>query len=407
MRRNEDVAFAVVLVRRLAAEALQDAERDRERDVDARERLHAIGAEANAALRGLRSDDMHVTARRDGAGCELEGELDRTAQHLLDIARVDAALEAMARFGVHAVATCRPAHRARIEPRALVEHALRVVLDLAVGAAHDAGERDGTVAVADEEIVGDELAVDAVERLHRLAFLGEPHVDLGAAHAREIERMHRVAVLEHHEIRHIDDVRDRTDAERLKAVLHPQRRRCDRDADDARGAVMRAALLVRDRDRDERCGRARVEALRRRDHRPGERDVEDRRQLAHEADVPEAVGPVRRQADLEDGVPRVRHGRRERRARRGDPCRKNHDSVGLFAEPELRLAAEHALGRDAGDRARRDREVLRGQVDAERREDDEAARLGHVRCAADDFLGFSGVALDGDEAEPALSWGAA
>jgi len=47
----------------------------------------------------------------------------------------------------------------------------------------------------------------------------------------EIVGVHRVAELEHHEVRDVDDVRDRSDAEGLEAIPEPRRRRADRDVE--------------------------------------------------------------------------------------------------------------------------------------------------------------------------------
>ena len=85
---------------------------------------------------------------------------------------------------------------------------------------------------------------------------------------------------------------------------------------------------------------------------------------------------------------------------------QDDDAVVVVAEAELVLAAEHALALDAGDRALADRHVLRGEVRAERREHDEAARLRHVRRAAHELL-LSGLppspaAVDRHQPQPAL-----
>jgi hypothetical protein len=79
-----------------------------------------------------------------------------------------------------------PAHRSRprrqaladrghpdagaVELRGLDQDAPGLRGDLALQAAHDAGERDRAGAIADQQRAGRELALRAVERGHRLAF---------------------------------------------------------------------------------------------------------------------------------------------------------------------------------------------------------------------------------------------
>ena len=217
------VACAVGLASRtiVAAEALEDR-RSRlvERHVDAEER----GRCARARSATLRRAPTRSRARRAAS-------FDARRRPR---AAASAAPRARGPRGVSPGSTprskrwldsvCSPCRRARatdaarIEVRALEEDALRVRLDLARRAAHHAGERDRALAVADDEIVGDELA----RRRRRASSSSSPSFArrttiLLAAHAVEIERVHRVAVLEHHEVRDVDDVRDRADAERAGA----------------------------------------------------------------------------------------------------------------------------------------------------------------------------------------------
>ncbi len=57
----------------------------------------------------------------------------------------------------------------RLEVRGLEQHRRRRLADLGLLAAHDPGERDRALGVGDHQVVGDELAVDAVERAQPLA----------------------------------------------------------------------------------------------------------------------------------------------------------------------------------------------------------------------------------------------
>src|SRR5256885_7962044 len=53
-----------------------------------------------------------------------------------------------------------------------------------------------------------ERALDVVERRDDFALLRAPYLDLGACQRREVERVHRMAALDHHVVRHVDDGAD-------------------------------------------------------------------------------------------------------------------------------------------------------------------------------------------------------
>ena len=102
-------------------------------------------------------------------------------------APVGAALEAMRGVGVHAVPLGHAADGRRIEPCRLDQHVLRLLGDHRVEAAHDAGQRDRLLRVGDDQVVGRELAIDAVERLQHFAIAGAAHDDRAAFQQVEIE----------------------------------------------------------------------------------------------------------------------------------------------------------------------------------------------------------------------------
>ena len=136
----------------------------------------------------------------------------------------------------------------RLEVRRLEEHRRRRLADLGLLAAHDPGERDGAVGVGDHEIVGDELARDAVERRQLLAGRGAANDDLAAVQRREVERVQRVPEREHHVVGHVDDVRDRPLAGQEEPRPQPLRRLADRHALEQPADVARAAFEVVDPD---------------------------------------------------------------------------------------------------------------------------------------------------------------
>ena len=75
-------------------------------------------------------------------------------------------------------------------------------------AAHHAGNRLRLVAVGDDQHLGIERAIDAVERLDALAWCRAANPDFPARELLEVERVHRLSELEQHVVRDVDDVVD-------------------------------------------------------------------------------------------------------------------------------------------------------------------------------------------------------
>ena len=139
-------------------------------------------------------------------------------------ADVGAALEARRGLGLEIEPLAGPADRRRLEVRALESHAARARRDFGAGAAHHAGNRLRPIAIGDDEHLGVELSLDAVERRDRLARLRAPDADFRAGELRQIEGVHGMAQLDEHVVGQIDDRADRPDAGRLQAPGHPGRR---------------------------------------------------------------------------------------------------------------------------------------------------------------------------------------
>jgi hypothetical protein len=99
----------------------------------------------------------------------------------------------------------------------------RRVADFGIGAAHDARDADRPLAVGDDEHVGRQRAVLAVERLQALAVECRADPDLVSGQPGGIEGMHRLAEFEQHIVGDVDDIADRTDAAGLEPCLHPRR----------------------------------------------------------------------------------------------------------------------------------------------------------------------------------------
>ena len=194
-----------------------------------------------------------------------------------------------------------------------------VCAHLGAGAAHDAGDRGRALGVLDHADVGVEPALHVVQRRHRLARAGAAHGEPAAGHQVGVEGVHGLPGQEHHVVRDVDDVADRALAGRHQARLEPRRRGPEPHVLEQPGGE--AGAQVGGVDLDGEAGH-RV-ALRMRIVRPGrrgERRLGGRVDLAGDAVDAEAVGPVRRDLELED----VRGDRQDVRQRRagGRACRR-------------------------------------------------------------------------------------
>ena len=118
----------------------------------------------------------------------------------------------------------------------------------------------------------------------------------------------------------------------------------DPHVDEDRRAVVRAALGVFDRDRH--VLRRGLLSTRSPAPSPGSgvtRELEEGRRLAREPAMPERVGTVRRQPDLEDGVARGGERVDERRPRRDRARRQHEDAVAVVAEARARPRCRASL----------------------------------------------------------------
>ena len=108
----------------------------------------------------------------------------------------------------HAEASGGAADAGAVEVGALEEDHLGVLGDLGVLAAHDAGDADGFVLVADAEHAGVQLALVAVQGADGLALARGADDDVAAVHAGEVEGVHRLAVLHHNVVCYVNYIVD-------------------------------------------------------------------------------------------------------------------------------------------------------------------------------------------------------
>jgi hypothetical protein len=305
--------------------------------------------------------------------------------------RIDLALEAVRGLGREAEPARGAPHAARVEVRALEQHVGRARGDLGLGAAHHARDRDGALGVRDHQIVGGQRPRGTVQRRELLVRPRAADADPPAAECRPVEGVQRLAELEEHQVRHVDDHVDRAHPGRGEPLGEPRRARPDRDAAHQPRAVARAAFGVLDLDVHRRGGG--LALLFRLDRRHPQRTAEMRAHLARDAEDRRAVAAVRRERDLEHVVA----GREHRVEPRTDGrcVGQDEDSVetersevderarGERSESELLRGADHPVRHDVADLRLLDLRAV-----GQRRPDDRHGDLlpgGDVRRAAHDL----------------------
>ena len=185
----------------------------------------------------------------DGAAAVLREQLGDPVGRGLADGRVDAALVALAGLGGELVATAGAEHRHGVPVGGLDQHAGGGVGHLGVLAAHHAAEADDAGVVGDDEVLGRERAVVAVEGGEVLPRGGAADADR-AGELVGVVAVDRAAELEHHVVGDVDGQRDRALAEQHQASGHPVGCRRGRvEAGDRAGHEDRAALGVVDHDR--------------------------------------------------------------------------------------------------------------------------------------------------------------
>ena len=265
-----------------------------------------------------------------------------------------------------------PAHRPRLEDRALEDKIGRRLGHPRVEAAHHSRDDQRLLLVGDDEHAAAEGPLLLVEGDDLLAVAGAPNDDLPAGNARRVESMQRLAVLEHHVVGDVDDVVDGAQAYRLEALLDPGRTRAHLDARDDMGRVQGTALRIVDADSGQQVG----------PRCPGEftavgglgvREVllEPRSQFPRQTEVREAVGTIGRDLDVDHGVAGgqdIIDG-----GAHGGPSLEDQESGVVLANPEFPARAHHAVGKLAPDLRLLDDKVA-GQ---------DGAHKGHRHAVAD------------------------
>ena len=239
-------------------------------------------------------------------------------------------------------------HRDRIEGRRLQQHALRVLGDLRGGASHDAGDGQRLFAVRDQKVLGSEATLLAIQGRQGLPVPCPAHDNASTRELVEVERMGRLAQVQHEIVGEVHQEPDGSHADIEKTALHPVGRTgTGRDVLDHPGQIARTTLEIVDLYGDVLAhgGQALVHLVR------TEFPAEDGRKLAGEAVVTPQVGPVGDGlvVDVEQHVVQIEQldqGLADLRV-----LVEDQDTLVALPEPQLALRADHAVGDHPADLA--------------------------------------------------------
>jgi hypothetical protein len=164
----------------------------------------------------------------DGAGRAPGADRVEQRQHALEGVNrapdVGATFETDRGLRLETQALARAPHDARVEIRALNCHARRRRRDFGRASAHHTRDGDRVVAIGNHEHRRRERPGLAVEGRESFAGPGQPRAERRPGKLGRIERVHRLAQLEHHVVGDVDDGVDRAHAGGGEAIGQPGRR---------------------------------------------------------------------------------------------------------------------------------------------------------------------------------------
>ena len=216
-------------------------------DISAQEAVDLRGLQLHGDGGGILGDDVHDAVHHLTRAQELH-QFAGTLNGLHGVHGVQTLLVAGGSIRAHVESGGGAADGGAVEIGGLAEDHGSVAHDLAVGAAHDAGDADGLFLIADAEHGGGELALVAVQGLDGLALPGGADDDVAALHAGEVEGVHGLAVLQHHVVGDVHDVVDGPDAGVAQPFPHPGGGGLDPDVLHEAGGVAGAEVGVLDVD---------------------------------------------------------------------------------------------------------------------------------------------------------------
>ncbi len=130
-----------------------------------------------------------------------------------------------------------------MEESALEGDQARGFADLGVMPAHDAANRAGAFGVGDDQHLGIQRALHAIQRPKTFAGARPTDHQRASGDAIEVEGVHRLAELEHDVVGDVHHVVDRADAGRGQPLGEPVRRSAHTDFEDLR-AIPRAKRRI-------------------------------------------------------------------------------------------------------------------------------------------------------------------
>ena len=290
------------------------------------------------------ADDVSTSGRDD--------QIDGAISGFMGAVNIDAAFVAIGRIGREPESLAGGADGLALEERALEDEVGGVGADAGIHAAHNAGDDQGLGGVRDDQHLGSEHALLAVERREFFSRDGATNDDLSAAKFTRVEGVQRLTGFEHHIVADVDDVIDRTEADGGEARLEPRGARANLNAGNNVCGVEWAVFRTVDADGGQEIA-AQSRACRFVDRaaedflRVEERELEPRGEFTRDAEVREGVGAVGRDLDIEHGVSGREHivdGGTERRA-----VRENEEAGGIFGDAEFLRGTHHAVGGLAAD----------------------------------------------------------
>ena len=270
-----------------------------------------------------------------------------------------------------------------VEEGALQKQITRSAVDATVLAPHHASDGQGTLVIGNDQRIGTQADLLAIQQDQLLALFGHAHTN-AAIDFGKIEGMQRLAQLEHDVVGDINGGIDTADVRTTQAFDHPQRRRArqidvaDHSAEITRAGLgrqhfHRTCLIVGRGDRMD-CHLRNVSAI-------------DGTDFTSQPRQRQAIATVGRQADLDGRVIQLQIITKIPTDRR--ICRQLHQTTVVVAHLQLGLRAQHAVGFDAAQLGLLDLEVT-WQLGTDHGEWNLQART-HIGRSADHLEGFRTV----------------
>jgi len=346
VRRNNRFEHAWPNILHLIFQGAEDTEGVSSGKVHAQRAAHFLHFQANDLRRQRCRIGVHQTLADRTAGM-LGHQVGGPRCGRQDRLRMNALAEAHAGLAGQVELFHGAANADEVEAGRLQQDVPRLVADLGVRAAHDAGEGNGAAHIGNDQIVPGQLPLLPVQSHEDFAGTGRPYRDDRCPALRtlnqqiEIEGMQRLAPLQHDVVGEIDNIVDGPHAGIGEPPLHPAGGRTDFDPLDQRGGVPGRQLGILNQHAD--LASDHFALLETACVRQLERLSRDRRHLAGHADHGQAASQVRCHLQLQNDIPH------EVGQRHADRCivLQDDDALVLVGNAQFLEGADHGIGRDA------------------------------------------------------------